>query len=303
MQGLVLLDKPKGMTSFKAAAAVRALSGEKRIGHTGTLDPMATGVLPILLGQATRLSSLLLEAEKRYTARLRLGMTTDTLDITGKVTSTAPVSVSDAEFAAAVSGFIGEISQIPPMYSALKQDGVRLYDLARQGIEVERKRRTVIISQITILGKTCGGEYDLDVLCSKGTYIRTLVDDIGRVLGCGAVLTELRRTMTAGFDISSCVTLETLRAEGMGRYLLPSDYAVQGYAPLTVSIAQALRFKNGGGLAFERLALREPPADGQLFRVYAPDGAFLGMGEARLAQKELGIRCVLGGREICSSVK
>lgn len=303
MEGLVLVDKPKGITSFKAVAAVRFLSGEKRTGHTGTLDPMATGVLPVLLGQATRLSSLLLTAEKRYTARIRLGVTTDTLDICGSVISTRPVKCGIEEFTVAAGEFVGEITQVPPMYSALKQDGVRLYDLARQGIEVERKSRIVTIKELNIIGRCGENEYEIDVLCSKGTYIRTLAADIGERLGCGATLTELCRTMTAGFDIDDCVSLSRLEDEGISGHILPADTAVRNYDAVTVSLPQALRFCNGGELSLERLKLNKSPEDGTLLRVYAPGGGFLGMGEIKAGKEQLAIKCIVGGKEVCSSAK
>lgn len=302
MEGLVLLDKPTGITSFKAVATVRFLSGEKRIGHTGTLDPMATGVLPVLLGQATRLSNLLLTAEKRYTARLRLGITTDTLDSTGQVTSTAPVLADADALRRAAEGFIGEIDQVPPMYSALKQNGRRLYDLAREGVEVARPARRVEIKALDLLGQVGPDEYEIDVLCSKGTYIRSLVDDIGRALGCGAVLTALRRTMTAGFSVEDCVPLSRMEAEGVSPFLLPADRAVESYPMVAVTPAQGLRFCNGGGLSLERLKLPEAPQDGRLYRVYAP-GGFLGMGEVQAEKDILAIRCIVGGRTVCLSMK
>ena len=180
MNGLILLDKPEGFTSFKAAAVLRRIYGTKRVGHTGTLDPMATGVLPILIGRATRLCSLVLESDKRYTATVRLGITTDSLDITGNVLSESEVNVSDEQLYDALKHFTGEYDQIPPMFSAIKKDGVRLYDLARQGKEVERTPRRIKIHEIN-LSERNGNEFKIDVLCSKGTYIRSLADDIGRL--------------------------------------------------------------------------------------------------------------------------
>ena len=211
MQGLLLIDKPEGMTSFAAVSQIKRAFSEKRAGHTGTLDPMATGVLPVLLGRATRLSSMMLESDKRYEAELVLGVTTDTLDITGNVLTTTPHSVTAEDFEKVLQKFRGEIIQTPPMYSALKKDGVRLYDLARQGIEVEREARKVTIKKLDFLGVTADGRFKIDVLCSKGTYIRTLADDIGRELGCGATLGSLRRTFAGGFDISDCTPLDAIK--------------------------------------------------------------------------------------------
>ncbi|HIZ84342.1 MAG TPA: tRNA pseudouridine(55) synthase TruB [Firmicutes bacterium] len=291
MVGLILLDKPEGMTSFGAAAALRRLTGEKRVGHTGTLDPMATGLLPILLGQATRLVSLLMETEKEYEAVLRLGMRTDTLDVTGRILETRPAA-GRAELEAVLPRFTGEILQTPPMYSALKKDGVRLYELARQGKEVERKPRPVTIRELELL-EACGPDtYRLRVVCSKGTYIRTLCDDIGRELGCGGVMAALRRTATGGFSIREAVTLEQLEADGPAAHLLPADRAVAGYPALQVSAAQAGRFLNGGQLDFARLSLQNP-AHGALYRVYGPGNRFLGMGRADGDKEQLAVQCII----------
>lgn len=302
MQGLILLDKPQGITSFGAAAALRRLCGEKRIGHTGTLDPMATGVLPILLGQATRLSSVLITAEKRYTATVKLGLTSDTLDITGKLLSTCDVNISPDEFEAALQQFRGEISQLPPMYSAIKKDGVRLYSLARQGVEVERTPRNVTIKELELIEALPDNEYVIDVLCSKGTYIRSLADDIGKALGCGAVLTSLRRTMTAGFSIDECTPLEKFEENGAQKYILPADRAVMHLGEVRVSQPQGVRFCNGGGLSLSRLSLSEDCCDEALLRVYAP-GGFLGLGKINLQKDMLTVFCVIGGKELCSQVK
>ena len=280
MTGILLIDKPEGMTSFVAAARVRRMTGVKKTGHTGTLDPMATGVLPVLLGGATRFCELLPSHDKAYTATLRLGTITDTLDITGEVLETREVNVSRAELERALEGFSGEIEQVPPMYSAISQNGVRLYKLARQGIEVERESRRVTISSLELIG--CDeekGEYTISVECSAGTYIRSLVADIGEKLGCGAVMTALRRTSANGFDIKDVVTIEQLEAaaneERLGEILLPVDKALGGYGSVTVTEAQAKRFLNGGELFLERLKIK---GEG-IFRVYSPKGDFLGLGE------------------------
>ena len=280
MTGILLIDKPEGMTSFVAATRVRRMTGVKKTGHTGTLDPMATGVLPVLLGGATRFCELLPSHDKAYTATLRLGTITDTLDITGEVLETREVNVSRAELERALEGFSGEIEQVPPMYSAISQNGVRLYKLARQGIEVERESRRVTISSLELIG--CDeekGEYTISVECSAGTYIRSLVADIGEKLGCGAVMTALRRTSANGFDIKDAVTIEQLEAaaneERLGEILLPVDKALGGYGSVTVTEAQAKRFLNGGELFLERLKIK---GEG-IFRVYSPKGDFLGLGE------------------------
>ena len=289
MNGLILLDKPEGFTSFKAAAVLRRIYGTKRVGHTGTLDPMATGVLPILIGRATRLCSLVLESDKRYTATVRLGITTDSLDITGNVLSESEVNVSDEQLYDALKHFTGEYDQIPPMFSAIKKDGVRLYDLARQGKEIERTPRKIKIYEINLLERNAN-EFKVDVLCSKGTYIRSFADDIGRFLGCGACLTALRRTKTAQFDISQCVTLEEIENDPE-KHLLPPDMAVDYLREIRLSEGQARRFMNGAELSKDRVDV-EAPLDGELFRVNA-DGRFLGLIEYFEENKVLKTKCVI----------
>ena len=281
MTGIILIDKPKDITSFGAVARVRRICGEKKCGHTGTLDPMATGLLTVMLGGATRFSELLPSHDKAYRAEFRLGTVTDTLDITGKVLETRPVSANAAQVAAALAEFVGEIEQLPPMYSAVSVNGKRLYDLARQGVEVEREPRRVTVYSAEILeANESAGEYAVSVECSSGTYIRTLISDLGEKLGCGAVLTELRRTAANGFKIDSAVTLEALSqaAESgeLDRLIIPVDRALEEYPIITVSAAQAGRFGNGGELSLERLKY---PRTLGLFRIYDPDRAFMGLGE------------------------
>ncbi|HIZ20173.1 MAG TPA: tRNA pseudouridine(55) synthase TruB [Firmicutes bacterium] len=279
MDGILCLDKPQEMTSFSCCAVFRRLLGVKKIGHAGTLDPMATGVLPLLVGRATRALELLPDHNKRYTAVLRFGFVSDTQDVWGAVTPTGGAPPSRCAVEEALTAFRGEILQVPPMMSALKKDGVRLYDLARQGVEVEREARPVTIHSLSLLGyDEAAGELTLDCACSKGTYIRTLCADLGEALGCGAVMTALRRTMAAGYSLEQCVTLDQARAlaaEGSlpGR-LMPVDSAFSACGAVTVSPAQAARFRNGGALALDRL----PRKAAGLTRVYAPDGAFLGLG-------------------------
>lgn len=285
MDGILCIDKPAEMTSFLCCAVARRLLGTKKIGHAGTLDPNATGVLPLLVGKATKALEHLPCHDKRYTATLRFGAVSDTLDIWGTVTPTGKPLPSLAAVEAALPAFRGAIQQVPPMTSALKKDGVRLYDLARQGIEVEREARPVTIHTLELLAYDSeAGELTLDCRCSKGTYIRTLCDDLGRMLGCGAVMTALRRTAAAGYTLADCVPLESakaLAAEGqLTARLLPVDSAFSGYPAVTVSPAQATRFHNGGALALERL--HQAPTG--IARVYAPDGVFLGLGAPKDGQ-------------------
>ena len=203
MMGLLLLDKPENITSFSAVNRARKLLNIKKAGHTGTLDPMATGVLSILLGAATRFAEFLPSRDKAYIAGMRLGVTTDTLDITGTVLEERPVTVTRGDIEAALGQFRGEIMQVPPMYSAKSQGGQRLYELARRGVEVEREARAVEIYRLDMLDNT-----HIYVECSAGTYIRSLIDDLGRVLGCGACMASLRRVKAHGYGIDRCVTLE-----------------------------------------------------------------------------------------------
>ena len=281
MDGIFCLDKPADMTSFQCCAALRRLLGEKKIGHGGTLDPMATGVLPILVGRATRALDLLPVHDKRYTAALRFGYTSDTLDVWGTVTPTGRPLPSLSAIEAALPAFRGGIRQIPPMMSALKKDGVRLYDLARQGVEIEREARPVTIYSLDILGyDPAAGELRLDCHCSRGTYIRSLCDDLGRRLdGAGAIMTALRRTMAAGYTLEDCLPLEEARrlAETveLAVRVLPTDSAFSSFPSLAVTAAQAVRFGNGGALDLERL---KQPVTSPV-RVYGPDGAFLGLGK------------------------
>ena len=290
MQGMILLDKPEGMTSFSAVSAVKRIFGEKRVGHTGTLDPMATGVLPILLGRATRLCELMLTADKRYTAEVLLGVETDTLDITGNVISETDCDISVVEFESVCSRFIGEYEQVPPMFSALKKDGVRLYDLARQGVEIEREARLVSIKKLDIIEKSGKNKFIIDVICSKGTYIRSLADDLGKALGVGATLTMLRRTETAGYTADMCVTLDELK-ENPQKYLREADSVVAYCPSVNVTDNQTRRFLNGGELFLERINFDTEVSDGDLIRVYSFDNKFLGLG---LVDGELlKIKCII----------
>ena len=290
MNGLILVDKPTGYTSFKAAAVIRRIYGTKRVGHTGTLDPLATGVLPILIGRATRLSSYVLEADKRYIAGIRLGVTTDSLDITGEVVATNEVNVTDEQLADALVHFNCTYDQIPPMYSAIQVNGVRLYDLARQGKEVKREPRTVTIHVLKLLSRE-GDDFTVEVHCSKGTYIRSLADDIGKFLGCGATITSLRRTDAAGFSIERCFTLEQIEADPEGCLQSP-DMAVPQFKSITIAPTQSKRFINGAALSVDRLKFIDNAQDGELFKMYS-DGEFLGLSEYKKETRELTTKCVI----------
>lgn len=295
MTGIICLDKQEHMTSFSTVARARRIVGEKKAGHAGTLDPMATGILPVLLGGATRFMEFLPVHDKGYRARIQLGMTTDTLDTTGTVLTRSGVRVSKAQVEQALAAFRGDILQVPPMYSALSKNGVRLYELARRGEEVERQARSVTIYRLELTefdGQT--QECTLNVLCSKGTYIRSLADDLGRMLGCGAVMSGLRRTYAAGFSLEDCVTLDALselaQQGKLSQCMIPLERALAAYPSLSVTQAQAVRFANGGALDADRLRFAEK-RDG-LFRVYSPDERFLGLGELLPGERELKVRRV-----------
>lgn len=290
MNGIIILDKPSGFTSFDAVAVMRGLSHQKKIGHTGTLDPMATGVLPVLLGKAAKALNFLPDTDKEYQAAFRLGERRDTGDITGEVveTNAAPVALEALE--SVLPRFRGEISQVPPMYSAVSVGGKRLYELARKGVEVDRPARQVTISALELLSydpETREGT--LRVSCSKGTYIRTLIEDLAKAAGSCGTMTALRRTRACGFTLEDARSLEELKAlAGEGKLeevLFPVERLFSQYPEVTVSAAQARRFENGGGLDLVRV--RKAPQEG-LCRVKSPEGEFLGLGNVDREQGELG---------------
>lgn len=291
MQGIALIDKPQGWTSFDVVAALRRSLGVKKIGHSGTLDPMATGVLPVFVGRATRLIDLLPVTDKRYRATIRFGLTTDTLDVTGTVLSQSPAHITRAQLEEALDSFRGEILQVPPMVSAVKHNGRRLYELAREGKSVARPPRPVTIYELCCLGPgEEDGEFVLDVSCSKGTYIRTLCDDLGRMLGCGAVLSALCRTQASGFALSDCLPVETARQMPPERLLLPPEAALTPYPAVTVSEGQKRRLQNGGRLDLQRL----PSARGLdgLARILTADKRCVGLGRVSLEDASLRPVCI-----------
>lgn len=291
IDGVLIFDKPLGMSSNNALQKVRWLFNAAKGGHTGSLDPLASGVLPLCLGEATKFSQYLLDADKAYVTEARLGMTTTTGDAEGDVLEMQPVAVTLEQIEALLPQFTGDIEQIPPMYSALKHDGQPLYKLARAGETVERKPRSVTINQLKILGLE-GDRLRLEVHCTKGTYIRTLVEDLGNALGCGAHVSELRRIQAGPFDLSKAVTLETLEAlhaEGghlaLDHLLMPSDCGLEDW-PVVELTEQTAYYLNHGQ------AVRVPgsPAFGMV-RLRDHTGQFIGIGEmtddARVAPKRL----------------
>ncbi len=301
MIGLILLDKPQGLTSFSAVSRIKKKANEKRVGHTGTLDPMATGVLPVLLGRATALSSLLLEGDKKYIAEIKLGVTTDTDDITGNVLEENPVSITPELLEDTLKSFLGVINQTPPAYSAIKKDGVRLYKLAREGKSVEAPARQVEIFEANILSPLNEENIvKVEFFVSKGTYIRSLARDLGEKLGCGATLYSLKRTKTSQFCIENCVPLDNLTEENIESYILSEETVVSHLREINVTQRQAVRFCNGGQLGFERLNLSTNDfKDGELFRI-KHNNIFLGVGYANTEKREIAIKCVIRDSSLCS---
>lgn len=292
MNGIICIDKPKDMTSFTVTNRVRRILGVKKAGHTGTLDPMATGVLPIALSNSTRFIELLPTHDKSYCATVKLGLTTDTLDITGTIIDSKPVNVTIDEIKSTTKKYIGDILQTPPMYSAISKNGVRLYQLARQGIEIERQQRNITIFSIDISDFT-GTEFKMNVSCSAGTYIRSLCDDIGRDLGCGAIMSELRRTTANGFSLNDCCTLEELEQavinNTVNSFIKPIDICFESFKKIIVTAPQANRFHNGGGLLLDRL---KDTYNIGLYKVYSPENHFLGIGEIALGSDTLAVKKV-----------
>jgi len=269
--GIIIIDKPQGWTSMDVCAKLRGMYHEKRVGHAGTLDPMATGVLPVFIGRATRAVEFASEGEKEYVAGLKLGVITNTQDTSGEVLETRHVEVTPAQLEQALTKFRGEIEQIPPMYSAIKINGKKLYELARKGKEVERKPRPVTIHSLTIEEQTAPDEYIIRVRCSKGTYVRTLCHDIGQTLGCGGTMSSLRRTMAAGFDLSHCVKLEDVQdSPDRESMLLHVDAYFSTYPALTVDASVEKKIRNGMTVVLPKLV------PGQ-YRVYGQDGSFLAL--------------------------
>ena len=271
--GILIIDKPAGWTSMDVCAKVRGILHEKRVGHGGTLDPMATGVLPVFVGQATRGVTFAENSRKEYMAGLRLGLTTDTQDTTGTTLETRPVNITAEQVREVLERFQGPQQQIPPMYSAIKVGGQKLYDLARKGQEVERKPRSVTFYELELLEQVSETDFLLRCLCSKGTYIRTLCHDIGQALGCGGAMYSLRRTMAAGFTADETVTLEEVQAKGE-ELLLPTDSLFAGHPVLLLKSDKAeKRVRCGNPIAL-------PGTPDGTYRVYSQDRQFLCLSRA-----------------------
>ena len=276
MNGILLIDKPEGWTSNDVVQKLRGMLRERRIGHSGTLDPMATGLLVVFVGRATRAVEFAEQHDKRYLAGLRLGQTTDTQDITGNTLASSDKLPCEEELKAALENFKGEISQIPPMYSAIKVNGQRLYEIARRGGEVERKARNIKIHSIELVGKE-NEDYLLDVCCSKGTYIRTLCHDLGNSLGCGACMSSLRRIAAGRFSLENAVTLEMVQdyvnRKEAEQLLMPVDRLFDYCPQCTVDENKEKKLRCGSYIDMEL-------EDGE-YRVYSQSGEFLLLGNVK----------------------
>lgn len=276
MNGILLIDKAEGWTSSDVVIKLKGVLRERRVGHSGTLDPMATGLLAVFVGRATRAVEFAEAHDKRYTAGLRLGVTTDTQDVTGTVLRSCQANVAEDELKAVLTRFTGELEQIPPMYSAIKINGQKLYDIARRGGEVERRPRHITVSGISVVGRS-GNDFVLDISCSKGTYIRTLCNDIGDALGCGGCMSSLRRTAAGDFSVSQAYTIDEVVAAAAageaGKLLLPTDSMFAALPRCTAGAQDERRIKNGNEIKTPDLA------DGD-YRVYSDSGEFLMLGRA-----------------------
>lgn len=279
INGIIIVNKETGFTSHDVVAKLRGICGQKKIGHTGTLDPAATGVLPVCLGSGTKLCDMLTDRDKEYVAELLLGVETDTQDTTGSVLRESPVTVTEEEVSRACLSFLGDYDQIPPMYSALKVDGKKLYELARAGKEVERKARRVRILELEILEMRLP-VVKLRVVCSKGTYIRTLCSDIGQKLGCGA-MQSLQRTKVGRFRLEDALTLgelQQLKDSGeLERVVQPVDSLFEETPALHVTAEAARLLENGNALLPVQFAETVTPEPERWVRVYRPDGRFAGI--------------------------
>lgn len=291
MNGILCVYKEKDYTSFDVVAIMRRICGIKKIGHAGTLDPMATGVLPIFLGKSTRAIDICADSTKAYRAEFKLGITTDTQDITGAILSESDVDTSKVQLEDVLVDFRGKISQIPPMYSAVKVNGKRLYDLARKGIEVERKPRHAEIFSLEVLefDGVCG---KIEIHCSKGTYVRTIIHDIGQKLGCGAVMTELERIKSSGFTLDEAKPLsfyKELSVEEIEQMVIPVERVFEGFPKVFLDEKQSQMFKNGVRLDLTRIDFDFNNSNENDYSIYH-EGEFLGLASADLEEESLIIK-------------
>ncbi|MBQ9898583.1 MAG: tRNA pseudouridine(55) synthase TruB [Ruminococcus sp.] len=293
MNGILCVNKPQGFTSFDVIAKLRGIMRIRRLGHGGTLDPMATGVLPVFVGASTKACDIMPDSTKSYTAGFVFGLTSDTQDVTGTVLTRSDIPVERAQIEAMLPALTGKIMQLPPMYSAVQVNGKRLYDLARQGIEVEREPREVEITQLSL------GDYDpaqrtgtLSISCSKGTYIRTIISDIGEKLGCGGIMTSLVRTSSSGFMLDDCYTLDQIQQAAdsgeLEAMIKPTDRVFSAYPELRLGEAQTRMYRSGVKLDLARV--RGVRSDSDIYRVYADNGDFIGLARADRDEGVLRVR-------------
>ncbi|MDY2581760.1 MAG: tRNA pseudouridine(55) synthase TruB [Clostridium perfringens] len=279
MNGVINIYKNTGMTSFDVVAMVRRVAKMKKVGHTGTLDPAASGVLPVCLGKATKIIDYIMENKKVYRVNLKLGMVTDTYDLEGEVLREKDAShITKDEILNCINSFVGTIDQVPPMYSALKQNGVRLYELARQGIEVHREARKITIYSIENIKIESNDNIQMDVCCSKGTYIRSLCYDIGEKLNVGATMTALERIQNGPFTKEEAINIEDLTEELLEKHIISIEKALDSFEKITVNEKFGKLLKNGVKV-FDNRMYSEEVEFNKLYRVYEDNGVFLGLGK------------------------
>ncbi|MBR5528108.1 MAG: tRNA pseudouridine(55) synthase TruB [Clostridia bacterium] len=301
MDGIINLYKPRGYTSHDATSRIKRFCGTRRVGHAGTLDPMAQGVLPVLVGRATAAQDYIMSRTKSYRAGMRFGITTDTGDITGKVLSVNETALDPETVMQAAEKFVGKISQVPPMYSAIKIDGKKLYELAREGVTVERRAREVEIFSIELVKAENATDFLIDISCSKGTYIRTLCEDIGKTLGCGGALYSLERTSSGVFCAGNCVTMEELEKayedgghDAVEKFLIPAEDIFRDLKKVTLSPFYTKLCKNGCEIYLEKAhLLPEEFPEGTLVRIYGSDGNFMALGKSGMFREGAAIKAVV----------
>lgn len=276
MDGIININKPLGITSFDVVRIIKKTAKTKKVGHTGTLDPEASGVLPVCMGKGTKIVDFIMNNTKEYEAVLKLGITTDTYDSTGKTVNLTEVNLSNNDIIAVISKFIGNIQQIPPMYSAIKIKGKKLYELARQGIVIDRKPREITISSIDILSIEIP-YVSMRIKCSKGTYIRSLCNDIGNELGCGGIMWALKRTATGIFTINNSVQLTDLDENNICNYIIPIDEALKNYESITFKDCLKKQLLNG--VIINDSNVIEAIEANKLYRVYLEGTGFIGLGQ------------------------
>ena len=289
MNGILCVNKPQGYTSFDVVARIRGMSKTKKVGHSGTLDPMATGVLPVFIGSATKACDMLSNDDKEYVASFALGMTSDTLDSTGTILSKKQSDVNKDRLLSVLEGFKGEITQIPPMYSAVKVNGKRLYDLARQGKEVKREPRKITVYELELLSFDEDlQEGKLRISCSKGTYIRSIIDDVGKELGVGGIMTGLVRTKACGFSLADCASLEQIQEwtsnDELKEHLFATDSVFSHLPKIKLNSVQSFKFKNGVKLDLNRINYEKSEP---MHRVYDDNACFMGVARANEETREL----------------